>query len=66
MTLAAQIRAHPAVELLEMEPNNGWWAYLREGYINGENQTVVIHEDTLTKVKSQLRYVRPKTDSDPT
>jgi len=55
--LAQKIRAHPAVESLEHEDENGWWAYLRAGWIDGESLCHVIREDTLTEVSSKLRFV---------
>ena len=59
MTLLEQkILAHPAVESLEHEDENGWWAYLRAGWIDGESLCHVIREDTLTDVFSKLRFVR--------
>jgi hypothetical protein len=60
------IREHPAVELLEHEPDNGWWAYLRPGWIDGEAMTHAIREDTLSAVRAKLRLVRRKIPGDPT
>ena len=57
-SLEQKIRAHPAVESLEHEDENGWWAYLRSGWIDGESLSHAILEDTLAGVKSKLRFVR--------
>jgi len=57
-SLSEKIRAHPAVESLEHEDENGWWVYLRAGWIDGESLCHAILEDTLTDVFSKLRFVR--------
>lgn len=56
--LSQKICAHPGVESLEHEEENGWWAYLRAGWIDGESLSGIICEDTLTKVFGKLRFVR--------
>ena len=56
--LALKICAHPAVESLEHEDENGWWAYLRSGWIDEESLTTTIREDTLRGVWGKLRFVR--------
>ena len=57
-SLEEKIRAHPAVESLEHENENGWWAYLRDGWIDDESLCHAIREDTLTDVYNKLRFVR--------
>jgi hypothetical protein len=57
-TKEQKIRAHFAVESLEHEDENGWWAYLRAGWIDGESLCHAIHEDTLADVSKKLRFVR--------
>jgi len=56
--LSQKICAHPGVESLEHEEENGWWAYLRAGWIDEESLCSVIREDTLRGVWSKLRFVR--------
>lgn len=65
MKLTYVIESHPAVEKLEFETDNGWWAYLRSGWIDGESLCHAIREDTLTEVKNRLGFVRRKREGDP-
>ena len=66
MKLTDKIRQHPAVESLEHELENGWWAHLKQGWIDGESLAHAVREDTLTDVARKLKFVRRKTPNDPT
>lgn len=63
--LKLTILKHPAVETLEFENENGWWAHLRPGWIDGESMTHSILEDDLADVLAKLKFVRRKTLGDP-
>ncbi len=61
-----KIRAHIAVESMHFESENGWWCYLKPGWIDGEALTVGIREDTLTQILYRLKhFVRRKKEGDP-
>jgi hypothetical protein len=38
---------------------NGWWVHLKNGWINPQSETHMIHEDTLKQCLAQLREVEP-------
>lgn len=60
MKLKEWIETHPAVNELWNEGVDGWWASLKNGWIDAESGCHVIHESTLTKVASRLRqFVKP-------
>lgn len=63
--LKQTILKHPAVETLEFEDENGWWAHLRQGWIDGDAMTHSLLEDTLAEVLGKLKLVRRKTLDDP-
>ncbi len=65
MVLLSRIKRHPAVESLEHESENGWWIYLKTGWIDGEAMTHAIREDTLGEAAAKLKFVRKKTANDP-
>ena len=65
MKLIDRIRNHPSVESLENELEDGWWAYLRPGWIDGEAMTHALCEDTLSAINLKLKFVRRKTPEDP-
>lgn len=61
-----KIKRHKAVEQLCNEGDDGWWCYLKEGFIDGESLCNAVHEHTLTAVLRKLGDVRKKIPGDPT
>ena len=43
------------IESFEYEGNDGWWIYLKNGYINPHMECGIIHEATLKDVSEQLK-----------
>ena len=43
----AQLKAHPWVEGVDTEDDNGYWLYLKNGYWSPEMETTSIHEMTV-------------------
>lgn len=65
--LEQKIRLHRAVEALYHEEENGWWAVLRNGWINGESLCHSVRENSLWGLWQTLQTsVRRKREGDPT
>lgn len=57
------LRADRRVEDLSHD-GDGWWCYLAHGlHVNGEYGHHLIHEDSLSAVKRQLRGISAKTNT---
>ena len=53
-----RIENHPAVASLDYEGKvDGWWCYLKAGFIDAESGCTAIHEWTLKDVLCKLDYV---------
>ena len=53
------IESNPAVRELDYEgKEDGYWCYLKDGYVDTESGCTVIHEWTLKDVWNKLDYVR--------
>ncbi len=62
MTIPATL-AKWADVIVEVEDDrgtqNGWWIYLKAGWINPYSETHCVHEDTLKACASQLVDIQP-------
>jgi len=57
-----RIENHPAVDSLDYEGKvDGWWCYLKAGFIDAESGCTAIHAWTLKDVWNKLSYVKKET-----
>ena len=59
MTIKDKIKSDPRVIDVWDEGEDGKWAMLKAGFIDGESGCHAIHESTYTELKAKMRYIKP-------
>lgn len=59
-TALEKIKEHPLVESYSDERGDGegFWIYLKEGYVSPSTDTGTIHEDTISAAVTELKHVQ--------
>lgn len=55
----AQLKAHPWVQGVEEEDDNGYWLYLKSGYWSPQMETSSLHEMTVRDLCNMFNLVEP-------
>ena len=58
MKLINKIKADPRVESVDYEGEDGWWVYLKNGFICEDSETHAVHEWTLKDLRRSFGSVR--------